>query len=254
VVAASGNDGGSQLLFPAGYLPVIGVGAVDQNDVLAGYSNHGPGLDFTAPGGEDVPTLTSSNSIQGLGYDSSASQNPSCQYLAVGTSFSAPHVSALAAMLINLGWTDPEAIRLRMAQTADDLGPAGWDERYGYGRINADRATRPDVAPGPNPFQDPSGSLGRPFAYPNPYHPNQVPHAVLTFRARAGVLLRLRIFDGEDRRVWERVLDPARVGTYNEIVWDGRNGRGDRVGSGVYVIVAEQDGKLEYGKIAVIGR
>jgi lantibiotic leader peptide-processing serine protease len=59
---------------------------------------------------------------------------------AYGTSAAAPHVSGLAALLVeNLG-RNPGQIRTRIQQTADDLGKPGADAHYGKGRINVPRA------------------------------------------------------------------------------------------------------------------
>ena len=50
LVAASGNDGGGPISYPARYSEVIAVGAIDQNDNLAGFSNVGPQQELAAPG------------------------------------------------------------------------------------------------------------------------------------------------------------------------------------------------------------
>jgi serine protease len=54
-----------------------------------------------------------------------------------GTSMAAPHVSGIAALLISTGVTDPNAIREALQNTATDLGPAGWDQEYGWGLVDA---------------------------------------------------------------------------------------------------------------------
>ena len=50
VCAAAGNRGSEAVEYPAGYLGVIAVGAVDSTRTLAGFSDHGPALDVVAPG------------------------------------------------------------------------------------------------------------------------------------------------------------------------------------------------------------
>lgn len=50
VVAASGNDGYSELSIPAAYEGVLSVGSVDANGKQASFSNSGQGLDLVAPG------------------------------------------------------------------------------------------------------------------------------------------------------------------------------------------------------------
>src|SRR3989454_4540435 len=58
-----------------------------------------------------------------------------------GTSFAAPTVAGLAALLATqLGHGNPELIRVRNLQSADDLGSPGADPNYGRGRINVARA------------------------------------------------------------------------------------------------------------------
>ena len=58
-----------------------------------------------------------------------------------GTSFAAPTVAGLAALLVSqLGHGNPALIRARILQSADDLGEVGTDPYYGKGRINVARA------------------------------------------------------------------------------------------------------------------
>lgn len=58
-----------------------------------------------------------------------------------GTSFAAPHIAGLAALLVaQMGKGQPAEIRARILQSADDLGEPGTDPFYGKGRINIARA------------------------------------------------------------------------------------------------------------------
>src|SRR2546430_915437 len=61
-----------------------------------------------------------------------------------GTSFSAPHVAATAALILSLhpSWT-PDEVRSALELSADDRidrSRKGWDIFYGAGRLNARRA------------------------------------------------------------------------------------------------------------------
>jgi len=49
----------------------------------------------------------------------------------------APHVSGVAAMLMQQGITDPAAVEAALEKFADDLGAAGRDDTFGFGLINA---------------------------------------------------------------------------------------------------------------------
>ncbi len=125
LVAASGNDGKRGVTYPAAYETVIAVGAIDQMDQRCGFSNWGPNLELVAPGIGILSTY------------------PSNSYATLqGTSMAAPHVAGVAALV----WSKypvltNHEVRDRLAQTADDLGAAGFDEYYGYGKIDAMNAT-----------------------------------------------------------------------------------------------------------------
>jgi subtilisin family serine protease len=55
-----------------------------------------------------------------------------------GTSFSAPHVAGVAALLLSVDPTlTPGEVRDAMDSTATDLGNAGYDHRYGFGLVDA---------------------------------------------------------------------------------------------------------------------
>ena len=54
-----------------------------------------------------------------------------------GTSSAAPHVAGLAALLYSQGITRPAAIEDALKHFAKDIGPAGRDNEYGSGLIDA---------------------------------------------------------------------------------------------------------------------
>jgi lantibiotic leader peptide-processing serine protease len=108
------------------------------------YSNFGgSAVDVAAPGGGTGARIwipcPKSSLAPGIG--TSCRRNSLNQVLSVvGTSFAAPHVSGLAALLVEQLGRNPGAIRDAIMASADDLGAAGIDPFYGNGRINVARA------------------------------------------------------------------------------------------------------------------
>lgn len=128
LVASAGNAQSSALHYPSAYGETVSVGATASNDVLAGFSNYGSTVDLVAPG-QDIVTTE-----RGGRY---ASFN--------GTSASAPFVSGVAALIraLHPAFT-PDDVRGVLVASARDLGTPGWDERYGAGLLDAERATGMD--------------------------------------------------------------------------------------------------------------
>lgn len=126
IVAAAGNDASSAPFYPAAYQEVISVSATDSNDNLASFSNYGSTIELSAPGVSIYSTHLND------GYKSLS-----------GTSMAAPHVSGVAALI----WSqhpsyNRDLIRIVLQNKANDLGQNGWDQYYGYGRINAYNAVQ----------------------------------------------------------------------------------------------------------------
>ncbi|MFW5980965.1 MAG: S8 family peptidase [bacterium] len=140
VVAASGNENGSPILYPARYPEVISVGAIGPDMKRAYYSNYGSNLDIVAPGGNSNSLSYKYNTILSTaGYmtDNGAIHEYTWSQ---GTSMATPHVSALIAILYSTGISNPEEIRTLIKETADDLGKPGHDDEYGAGLINISKA------------------------------------------------------------------------------------------------------------------
>ena len=124
VFAAAGNYSSSTPIYPAGCTNVVAVGATDSNDTLASFSNYGSYIDLTAPGVNIVTTMA------GGGYGGVS-----------GTSFSSPIAAGIAALVLsrNPSLSAQQLVTL-LEQNSDDLGAPGYDQIFGWGRVNASRA------------------------------------------------------------------------------------------------------------------
>lgn len=140
ITAAAGNDGITQPNYPAAFEHVVSVGATDQNDIKASWSNYGSWVDVTAPG-------VSIRSTNEAGNYSSVS----------GTSPATPHVAGLAALALSENNTlTPLEVENYIKTNTNDLGSVGRDDIYGYGRINIKKTL--EGLSGPVPIM-PNGSI-----------------------------------------------------------------------------------------------
>jgi oryzin len=88
-IVAAGNDGtDASTSSPASVQSAITVGATDNTDTRAFYSNYGQFVDIFAPGSDIVSAWIGSSTAQ---------------HTDSGTSMATPHVTGLAAYLISLG-------------------------------------------------------------------------------------------------------------------------------------------------------
>lgn len=144
VVAASGNtDTDSSVVYPGAYPEVLTVGGVDA------HGNHSK----TAIGGWQVDISAPSERI--------SSTAPNGKYrLGTGTSDATALVSGAAA-LVRAKYPELSAAEVvhRLTATAQDKGPPGRDDKYGYGVLDVVRALTADVPPEATaPPAEPSGS------------------------------------------------------------------------------------------------
>ena len=140
LVAAAGNSSGAHPQWPARYAKeawannqIIAVGAVDERNRMATFSNHAGDAAawfLVAPGVNLVSTYSSGDNAT---------------YAAMsGTSMAAPVVSGAAA-LIRQRWPYLRADQLAtiLFITATDLGEPGIDAIYGRGLLNVEKALQP---------------------------------------------------------------------------------------------------------------
>ncbi len=135
VCAATGNEGEPYIAYPAAYATCIAVGATGYDDAIAPYSNRGAGIDVVAPGGNTEQDLNHDGYDDGVLSTLHSASDADYYGFWQGTSMATPHVAGLAALLLARGM-QPAQVRQALQETAVDLGAAGLDQVYGYGRIN----------------------------------------------------------------------------------------------------------------------
>ncbi|MDE2125689.1 MAG: S8 family serine peptidase [Armatimonadetes bacterium] len=132
MIAAAGNDGieDSGTNLPAAYPFVVSVSAIGPTKALAYYSSYGK-VELAAPGGSQITGPNDPNGCFVL-------KQGSLYAFEQGTSFAAPHVTAVTALLMSIpGVTAAKAIKV-MEETANSTGLGTLpDAHFGYGILDA---------------------------------------------------------------------------------------------------------------------
>lgn len=229
VVTSAGNEGNmwgagnGGLIAPGDADSVITVGAVDDLGTVAPWSSRGPTFD-----GRIKPEVC------GMGVSTrTINEAGTTGYKRVsGTSLSTPLVAGACAQILQMrpAWT-PMEVRDAIIQTATQASMP--DNAYGYGIINAFAAAfveSTDIDPLPGPV---TASLAQ--NEPNPFSPKK--HGITSFRYALSYQdeVSLKIFD-----VQGRLVRTLAEGIYKFVdrpegaFWDGTDGNGNLVASGVY--------------------
>ncbi|MGB7531591.1 MAG: S8 family serine peptidase [Halobacteriota archaeon] len=132
LVGAAGNEGSGEdtVIYPARYANVIAVAAMDISDDRTSFSSTGPTVELSAPG-VNIKSTYLNNAYATMS----------------GTSMACPHVTGTAALVIASESLSNNEVRLRLQQTAEDLGTTGKDNLYGYGLVDAFEAAPGDLVP-----------------------------------------------------------------------------------------------------------
>ncbi|MCE7741746.1 MAG: S8 family serine peptidase [Candidatus Heimdallarchaeota archaeon] len=154
VVSVTGNTdlplGGQEYpSYPGAYDEVISVGATNINKLKADYSNYGSWTDIVAPVGDE-------NSV-----NIRSCAPPDQYWTGWGTSFAAPQVAAVIALMRSLNHSlTVDEIKHILYESATDLGDPGKDIYFGHGLLNASKAVRavldPSILITPTPTDDSS--------------------------------------------------------------------------------------------------
>ena len=148
IIAAAGNSGSSSLEFPASYAGVVSVAATNIQRGRAFYSQFNSAVDVAAPGG-DVSTDLNGDGVPDGVLSTFGNGAPGRSDFAfsfrtqMGTSMATPHMAGVVALMkaVHPGLTPAQLdTALAAGQLTDDLGPAGRDNSFGHGLINAAKA------------------------------------------------------------------------------------------------------------------
>lgn len=198
VLFAAGNEGRDYLNYYANIPGVIAVGASTSNDTHARYSNRGEGLSVVAPSDGGWPIIAARASWDGGNpgmpankrfYVDGVDRGPFYKHFG-GTSSATPLVAGICALILS---ANPELtsvqVKAILERTADKIGnrwdydSRGYSQKYGYGRVNADKAvaealrmrggSRP-TAPAPSPVPLPPRDT-TPTPPPPPPDPTPAP-------------------------------------------------------------------------------
>jgi WD40 repeat protein len=121
IVGVTGNNR-NYVTYPGNYSEVIAVSSITSSHQLSSTSAYGDQTEICAPGNE-VYSIT--------GYDTSIVTGS-------GTSFAAPIVSGIIALMLSLNPDlSIDTIRTILQETSTDLGVTGKDPLFGFGLINA---------------------------------------------------------------------------------------------------------------------
>ncbi|MFH8481759.1 MULTISPECIES: type VII secretion-associated serine protease mycosin [unclassified Streptomyces] len=146
VIASAGNDGvggNVKRTYPASYEGVLAVASSDRNNERAYFSQAGPFVGIAAPGVDMIST------VPGGGH---CADN--------GTSFSAPYVAGVAALIKakHPDWTQRQIVA-QLQQTAE-RSVAGHDRHVGWGVVDPVRALTEDDKPIDRPVASEGMSKG----------------------------------------------------------------------------------------------
>jgi len=238
VVAAAGNQGSSTIIYPASQKNVIAVGATDSADQKASWSNTGTQLGLTAPGVQIYSALPNNK----YGYKS-------------GTSMSTAFVAASAALLLaEIPTLSVAEVMSILTESSEDLGVTGFDQNYGFGRIdvfnalsqicpqiengsseqNADQVQNDD---GPESAAQTvaisSKLLSEVLFAPNPFRPNQS-KAYIGYNLNGPATVELYIHALNGELIYSAKQEDLIAGD-NKIEWAGVDNFGDAVPSGAYL-------------------
>jgi subtilisin family serine protease len=231
-VAAAGNDSTSRPNYPASCTSVLSVGATDDLNHRAEFSNYGPTVDVAAPGYQIWSAINQNYVVDEFSqvfYIFLFGWDEVHPYMyGNGTSFSCPITAGVCGMVRS---RYPQMTPLQVIQHVIDSGDdVAYDQPIGR-KLNALRAV--------------SGTLSVPVAdrivsakaWPNPFRAD----ASIGFTLPRAGETRVTLYDATGRWVRTLVLASLPAGP-NQARWDGRLASGGAAATGLYFAHIEAPG------------
>ncbi len=231
VVSSAGNEGNTSWRYitaPADGDSVIAVGAVNSDSVLAGFSSVGPTFD-----GRIKPDVVA------MGVNSVHATLSGSYSRGSGTSFSAPIVSGVAALILSAHpELTPMQVRQALIQTADRVRNP--DNMYGFGLVDAFKAVNYY-----GPVIEIPDTTNFVKIYPNPYLGNEHDniHFVLNIKELTDVRIDIYNVFGQKVAGLER---QQMLGKEVEILWPAYSP------AGVYIFRVILRTKVQTGKFTIL--
>ena len=234
-VTAAGNSGSSSwyyIIAPADADSVISVGAVDDNDIIATFSSHGPTSD-----GRIKPEVCARGRQTWC-----VNPNSNTNYSRLsGTSLACPLVAGAAALIIQSrpDWSAME-VREAIMMTASNADYP--DNTYGYGILNAGDA----INYGTTSINDNADYLPSDFnlirTYPNPFNPAMN----IEIDVRPSSELKIDVFSYNGNHV-SNIFNGTTINRLSQFRWEPKN-----ISSAVYFVRLIIDGRTNYKKVTFI--
>jgi uncharacterized repeat protein (TIGR01451 family) len=132
----------TQVGYPANHPLTIAVGASTDFDYRADYSQYGTGLDFIAPSSGASGHIYTTDRTGVDGFNTTAGSSGDYTPYFGGTSASTPLAAGIGALVLSVNPSLTAAeVREILRKTCDRVGGVsyvnGWNQFYGYGRVNA---------------------------------------------------------------------------------------------------------------------
>lgn len=237
VVVCMMNNNNAVPYYPAAFDNVIAIGAINNRGKRAvpfcwgGGSSYGSHIDFCAPG----------EMILGLNY-----QNTNAVTYWCGTSQATPMVTGIVSLMLskNPNLTYSSIYSILKASAIDTLGNrnAGWNQYYGWGRIDAAFALA-QVIPAVNTI---STEVPAEFYlsqnYPNPFNPS----TKISFGISVSSDVKMNVYDLTGKQVAELVNERVQPGKY-EVTFDA-----SALASGTYFVRINAGSYTESKKITLL--